>query len=46
LLGRETVKTHLAHVYDKIGVRSRAALATEVAARAQPPHVSSPTDPA
>ena len=33
LMGAETVKTHLAHVYDKLGVRSRAALATEFAAR-------------
>jgi DNA-binding CsgD family transcriptional regulator len=27
LMGAETVKTHLSHVYDKLGVRSRAALA-------------------
>jgi DNA-binding CsgD family transcriptional regulator len=33
LMGTETVKTHLAHVYDKLGVRSRAALATAAAAR-------------
>ena len=34
LMGAETVKTHLSHVYDKLGVRSRAALVTEYAARA------------
>jgi DNA-binding CsgD family transcriptional regulator len=33
LMGAETVKTHLAHIYDKTGVRSRAALATEFVAR-------------
>ena len=33
LMGAETVKTHLSHVYDKLGVRSRAALATGFAAR-------------
>jgi DNA-binding CsgD family transcriptional regulator len=33
LMGAETVKTHLSHVYDKLGIRSRAALATEYAAR-------------
>jgi predicted ATPase/class 3 adenylate cyclase/DNA-binding CsgD family transcriptional regulator len=33
LMGAETVKTHLSHVYDKLGLRSRAALATEYAAR-------------
>jgi DNA-binding CsgD family transcriptional regulator len=33
LMGAETVKTHLSHVYDKLGIRSRAALATEFAAR-------------
>jgi DNA-binding CsgD family transcriptional regulator len=33
IMGAETVKTHLAHVYDKLGVRSRAALATAFAAR-------------
>ena len=31
LMGAETVKTHLSHVYDKLGIRSRAALATEFA---------------
>jgi DNA-binding NarL/FixJ family response regulator len=34
LMGAETVKTHLSHVYDKLGVRSRAALATEFAKHA------------
>jgi DNA-binding CsgD family transcriptional regulator len=33
LMGAETVKTHLSHVYDKLGVRSRAALAAEFAGR-------------
>jgi DNA-binding CsgD family transcriptional regulator len=33
IMGAETVKTHLSHIYDKLGVRSRAALATEFAAR-------------
>ena len=33
LMGAETVKTHLSHVYDKLGIRSRAALATAFAAR-------------
>jgi predicted ATPase/DNA-binding CsgD family transcriptional regulator len=33
LMGAETVKTHLSHVYDKLGVRSRAALASEFANR-------------
>ena len=32
-IGGETVKTHLSHVYDKIGVRSRAALAAQLTAR-------------
>jgi predicted ATPase/class 3 adenylate cyclase/DNA-binding CsgD family transcriptional regulator len=32
-MGRETVKTHLSRIYDKLGVRSRAALATEFARR-------------
>jgi predicted ATPase/DNA-binding CsgD family transcriptional regulator len=36
LMGSETVKTHLARVYDKLGVRSRAALATELAATDRP----------
>jgi DNA-binding CsgD family transcriptional regulator len=35
LMGAETVKTHLSHVYDKVGIRSRAALATELAARSK-----------
>jgi DNA-binding CsgD family transcriptional regulator len=29
-MGAETVKTHLSHVYDKLGIRSRAALAAEL----------------
>jgi predicted ATPase/class 3 adenylate cyclase/DNA-binding CsgD family transcriptional regulator len=29
LMGAETVKTHLAHVYDKLGVRTRAGVAAE-----------------
>jgi predicted ATPase/class 3 adenylate cyclase/DNA-binding CsgD family transcriptional regulator len=33
LMGAETVKSHLSHVYDKLGVRSRAALASEFANR-------------
>jgi DNA-binding CsgD family transcriptional regulator len=28
LMGAETVKTHLSHVYDKLGIRSRATLAS------------------
>jgi DNA-binding CsgD family transcriptional regulator len=37
LMGAETVKTHLSHVYDKLGVHSRAALATELAKHPDPP---------
>jgi DNA-binding CsgD family transcriptional regulator len=33
LMGAETVKTHLSHVYDKVGVRSRAAIAAEYTVR-------------
>ena len=33
LMGVETVKTHLSHVYDKLGICSGAALATECASR-------------
>ena len=33
LMGAETVKTHLSHVYDKLGLHSRAALASEFATR-------------
>jgi DNA-binding CsgD family transcriptional regulator len=33
LMGAETVKTHLSHVYDKLGVRTRAALASEFTSR-------------
>jgi DNA-binding CsgD family transcriptional regulator len=40
LMSAETVKTHLTHVYDKLGVRSRAALATEFAARPVDPGVA------
>jgi predicted ATPase/DNA-binding CsgD family transcriptional regulator len=32
-MGAETVKTHLSHVYDKLGVRSRAAVAARFADR-------------
>jgi predicted ATPase/class 3 adenylate cyclase/DNA-binding CsgD family transcriptional regulator len=38
LMGAETVKTHLSHVYDKLGVHSRAALATEFAKNADLPN--------
>jgi DNA-binding NarL/FixJ family response regulator len=33
LMGAETVKTHLSHVYDKLNIRSRTALATAYSAR-------------
>jgi DNA-binding CsgD family transcriptional regulator len=36
-IGAETVKTHLSHVYDKLGVRSRTALAAQFAERAESP---------
>jgi len=32
-IGAETVKTHLSHVYDKLGVRSRTALAAQFVER-------------
>jgi predicted ATPase/class 3 adenylate cyclase/DNA-binding CsgD family transcriptional regulator len=38
LMGTETVKTHLSHVYDKLGVHNRAALATELAKHPDPPN--------
>jgi DNA-binding NarL/FixJ family response regulator len=37
LMGAETVKTHLAHIYDKLGIRSRTTLAAEFAALQEPP---------
>jgi DNA-binding CsgD family transcriptional regulator len=36
IMGAETVKTHLSHVYDKLGIHSRTALATELATLQQP----------
>jgi DNA-binding CsgD family transcriptional regulator len=40
LMGTETVKTHLARVYDKLGVRTRTGLAKHVPAseRQNPTH--------
>ena len=35
LMGRATVKTHLEHVYAKLGVRGRAELAAAVARRSR-----------
>jgi DNA-binding CsgD family transcriptional regulator len=32
-IGGETVKTHLSHVYDKLGVRNRTALTAQAIAR-------------
>jgi DNA-binding CsgD family transcriptional regulator len=37
LMGAETVKTHLARVYDKLDVHTRAGLAAVVAAQTTPP---------
>ena len=34
LMGRETVETHLSHIYAKLGVRTRAQLAALAATRA------------
>ena len=36
LMGRATVKTHLEHVFTKLGVKSRAELAARVVSRRQP----------
>ena len=36
LMGRATVKTHLEHVFTKLGVRSRAELAARVVSERQP----------
>jgi DNA-binding CsgD family transcriptional regulator len=33
-MGTETVKTHLSHVYDKLGIRNRATLTTELSNQA------------
>jgi DNA-binding CsgD family transcriptional regulator len=42
LMGAETVKTHMARVYDKLDVHTRAALATAVTALSAPPARSCP----
>jgi DNA-binding CsgD family transcriptional regulator len=34
-MGRATVKTHLSHIFNKLGVTTRAQLAGETARRAQ-----------
>jgi DNA-binding CsgD family transcriptional regulator len=34
LMGRATVKTHLEHIFTKLGIRSRAELAAEATRRA------------
>ena len=36
IMGRATVKTHLEHIFTKLGIRSRAGLAGEAARRASP----------
>jgi predicted ATPase/class 3 adenylate cyclase/DNA-binding CsgD family transcriptional regulator len=36
LMGRATVKTHLQHIFNKLGIRTRAALASEATRRNQP----------
>ena len=41
LMGAETVKTHMARVYDKLDVHTRAGLATAVTALTTPPPGSS-----
>ena len=41
-MGAETVKTHMARVYDKLDVHTRAGLATAVTALTTPPARSSP----
>jgi DNA-binding CsgD family transcriptional regulator len=42
VMGTETVKTHMARVYDKLDVHTRAGLATAVTAVTAPPPSSSP----
>jgi DNA-binding CsgD family transcriptional regulator len=37
LMGRATVKTHLGHAFDKLGVRTRTELAAFVARQTAPP---------
>lgn len=41
-MSRGTVKTHLSHVFNKLGVSNRTELATAAAARLQPPHAPAP----
>lgn len=41
-IGRETVKTHLANIFAKLGVNRRSMLALEVAARRDPPETAGP----
>jgi DNA-binding CsgD family transcriptional regulator len=41
-IGRETVKTHLANIFTKLGVNRRSMLALEVAAHRDPPETAGP----